>query len=216
MTLTDFLAEVSLVADIDSMPDTKDYVALMTLHSAKGLEYANVYMTGMEDGLFPGYMSITSDDPTEIEEERRLCYVGITRAKERLTLTASRLRMNRGELQYNKVSRFIREIPSELLSGNLAKERQQPVWQTANAGMATARKAFHAPDSHKSSQTAGKRPVTGQKPDYDVGDRVRHAKFGEGRVVALEQGKKDYEVTVEFDTAGRKKMFAGFAKMQKV
>ncbi len=114
-TLSGFLEEVALVADIDSLTEGSDYVALMTLHSAKGLEFPNVYLSGMEDGLFPSYMTITSDDPSEIEEERRLCYVGITRAQEHLTLTAARLRMIRGETQYNKVSRFVKEIPKELL-----------------------------------------------------------------------------------------------------
>ena len=115
-SLSGFLEEVALVADIDSLDEDTDYVVLMTLHSAKGLEFPNVYLAGMEDGLFPSYMTITADDPEEVEEERRLCYVGITRAEKELTLTCARRRMIRGETQYNKMSRFLKEIPMELLS----------------------------------------------------------------------------------------------------
>ena len=126
-TLSGFLEEVALVADIDSLDDESDYVVLMTLHSAKGLEFPQVYLAGMEDGLFPSYMSIASDNPTEeIEEERRLCYVGITRAKENLAITAARSRMIRGETQYNRVSRFVKEIPRELLSH--MSQREISVW----------------------------------------------------------------------------------------
>ncbi len=115
-TLGGFLEEVALVADIDSLDENSDYVVLMTLHSAKGLEFPHVYLAGLEDGLFPSYMSITSDDLEDIEEERRLCYVGITRAEEELTLTCARRRMVRGETQYNRMSRFLKEIPVELVS----------------------------------------------------------------------------------------------------
>lgn len=114
-TLSQFLEEVALVADIDNLEDSNNVVVLMTLHSAKGLEFPNVYLCGMEDGIFPSYMTITSDDPTEIEEERRLCYVGITRARQRLSLSCARQRMVHGETQFNKPSRFIREIPRFLL-----------------------------------------------------------------------------------------------------
>ena len=115
-TLSGFLEEVALVADIDSLDENSDYVVLMTLHSAKGLEFPHVYLAGLEDGIFPSYMTITSDDPDEVEEERRLCYVGITRAQEELTMTCARRRMIRGETQYNKMSRFLKEVPMELLS----------------------------------------------------------------------------------------------------
>ena len=122
-TLSGFLEEVALVADIDTLDENSDYVVLMTLHSAKGLEFPNVYLAGMEDGLFPSYMAITADDPMEIEEERRLCYVGITRAKKHLTMTGARRRMVHGETQYNKLSRFLKEIPLELLdTGNVVEK----------------------------------------------------------------------------------------------
>lgn len=121
--LTEFLAEVALVADIDSVEADDDRVLLMTLHSAKGLEFPNVYLAGMEDGLFPGQAALWNDDPEDVEEERRLAYVGITRAMNDLTLTYARSRMIRGETQYNPVSRFVREIPERFLDNTLPKPR---------------------------------------------------------------------------------------------
>lgn len=106
-TLTEFLEEVALVADIDNVDSDDDRVLLMTLHSAKGLEFPNVYLAGMEEGLFPSYMSVNSEDPSDLEEERRLAYVGITRAMNELILTCAKMRMIRGETQYNAVSRFV-------------------------------------------------------------------------------------------------------------
>ena len=115
-SLSGFLEEVALVADIDNLDENNDMVSLMTIHSAKGLEFPIVYLAGMEDGLFPSYMSISTGDESDIEEERRLCYVGITRAKETLIMSAARMRTVRGETQMNRTSRFVREIPKELLA----------------------------------------------------------------------------------------------------
>ena len=214
-TLSGFLEEVALVADIDSLDENSDYVVLMTLHSAKGLEFPEVYLVGMEDGLFPSYMTISAEDMEEIEEERRLCYVGITRAKENLTLTCARRRMMRGEVQYNKMSRFLKEIPMELLStgGRVLGEEDKT---SKNDSYVQAKQTFHAQAfaTAKPAQSFGGK--TGNVPDYDVGDRVRHMKFGEGLVTDMVQGGRDYEVTVSFDTVGVKKMFAGFAKLQKI
>ena len=230
--LHEFLEEVALVADIDTVEQNPDCVLLMTLHSAKGLEFPNVYISGMEDGIFPGYMTITSDDPSDMEEERRLCYVGITRAKERLTLTCAKMRMVRGETQYNKTSRFVREIPVSLLRGELPKEkiRDMPHRET----YAEAKKSFQA-KPYSTSQGAGSREsahrslshnpyakdfhtaaTQSTSLEYGVGDRVRHMKFGVGRVTQIRAGGRDYEVTVEFDKFGTKKMFASFAKLKKV
>lgn len=214
-TLSGFLEEVALVADVDTLDENSDYVVLMTLHSAKGLEFPNVYLAGMEDGLFPSYMTITADDPMEIEEERRLCYVGITRAKKHLTLTSARRRMVHGETQYNKLSRFLKEIPLDLLdTGNIVEKNTMEVpKQTAYAqAKHTFRtKAFVTSKPIKQFGTA-----SGEGPGYDVGDRVKHMKFGEGIVTAMTVGGRDYEVTVQFDTVGIKKMFATFAKLQKI
>ena len=218
-TLSGFLEDVALVADIDSLDESTDYVVLMTLHSAKGLEFPHVYLAGMEDGLFPSYMTITADDPAELEEERRLCYVGITRAEKDLTLTCARKRMVHGETQYKKMSRFLKEIPLELLETGPStkkekKEESEPVRVKTSfmqAKEAFKTKAFTAP---KPVQQFGT-PKGGKLP-YGVGDRVKHIKFGEGTVTAITEGGRDYEVTVDFDGPGTKKMFAAFARLQKV
>ena len=213
-TLSGFLEEVALVADIDSLDENSDYVVLMTLHSAKGLEFPNVYLAGMEDGLFPSYMSITSDDATnELEEERRLAYVGITRAKEHLTITAARTRMIRGETQFNRVSRFVKEIPRHLLAGEIyePKSADAPV---ADDAYQRAKKAFRTPVTNQRAFASAN--TAKASLDYGVGDRVRHIKFGDGEVMAVVEGGRDYEVTVDFDKAGTKKMFASFAKLKKI
>ena len=242
-TLNGFLENVALVADIDSFGENSDYVVLMTLHSAKGLEFPNVYLAGLEDGLFPSYMSITSDNSqAEIEEERRLAYVGITRAKKNLTITSARVRMVRGQTQYGKVSRFVREIPPELLSGKIyePKTKEEPIEQST---FQKARKAFRTVPSYGGSgygkevgegygstfhSSKATKPVytkvenqrdfgsVGGALSYQVGDRVRHIKFGDGEVMAIVSGGRDYEVTVDFDKAGTKKMFASFAKLKKI
>ena len=242
-TLNGFLENVALVADIDSFDENSDYVVLMTLHSAKGLEFPNVYLAGLEDGLFPSYMSITSDNSqAEIEEERRLAYVGITRAKKNLTITSARVRMVRGQTQYGKVSRFVREIPPELLSGKIyePKTKEEPIEQSA---FQKARKAFRTVPSYGGSgygkevgegygstfhSSKATKPVytkvenqrdfgsAGGALSYQVGDRVRHIKFGDGEVMAIVSGGRDYEVTVDFDKVGTKKMFASFAKLKKI
>ena len=224
VTLSGFLEEVALVADIDNLDENSDYVVLMTLHSAKGLEFPRVYLAGMEDGLFPSYMTVTADDPDELEEERRLCYVGITRAQSELTMTCARRRMVRGETQYNKMSRFLKEVPLELIStGNKFSGNGKSLTDHADyeeperktdyqiARQAFKTKAFAAVQQGKSF---GK--PAGGKLEYGVGDRVRHIKFGEGTVLSIVEGGRDYEVTVNFDGPGTKKMFAAFAKLQKI
>ena len=209
-TLSGFLENVALVADIDSLNESEDYVVLMTLHSAKGLEFPYVYMTGMEDGLFPSYMTIVNDDPDEIEEERRLCYVGITRAQKRLSLTYAKSRMVRGSTQYNKVSRFVREISPELFYKGRVPEKEKidihiqkpasPVKKQAGLSSLAYGKTFQVNKA--------------EALDYTVGDRVRHIKFGTGIVINIVDGGKDYEVTVDFEKSGIKKMFASFAKLK--
>ena len=247
------------MADIDRVDEESDRVLLMTLHSAKGLEFRHVYLAGMEDGVFPGYMSITSDDPLEIEEERRLAYVGITRAREELTLTCARQRMTRGETQYNPVSRFVREIPPLLMDSTPApvkRKREESYEENSREKSLLRTRPYAAPAPARTRQTPvggrpfggvgfGKpiseigakpavkpaepiRPGTGVKaagtagPEtagrlgYDKGDRVRHARYGEGTVLKIEPGPRDSQVTVVFDEVGQKIMYAGFAKLQKV
>jgi DNA helicase-2/ATP-dependent DNA helicase PcrA len=232
----------------------------MTLHSAKGLEFPNVYLAGLEDGLFPSYMSITSDNgSSEVEEERRLAYVGITRAMQELTITSARTRMIRGQTQFNPVSRFVKEIPSELLDGKIyeAKSYRDP---DEPSTYAKAKKSFKSVPNYGTPTGYGKSYGSGfggnvygsevgegygssfgrkTKPaavhvapqnqrdfgagasaggslPYEVGDRVRHIKFGEGEVTSIVSGGRDFEVTVDFDRVGTKKMFAAFAKLKKI
>jgi len=242
-SLSEFLEEIALVSDVDSMEDQNDRVRLMTLHSAKGLEFPHVYLTGMEDGLFPSYMSITADDPAEVEEERRLAYVGMTRAMEELTLTYAQARMIRGETQYNAVSRFVREIPQELLDNKVPVRRR---WDETSReetirqieGMANipvdfrpkavlkpkvtaqAVKPFITQGIGDLNRVAGiKRGADLEKDtelDYGKGDRVRHMKYGEGTVLEIAREPRDYKVTVSFDKAGQKIMYASFAKLKRV
>lgn len=220
-TLSGFLEEVALIADIDTVDENSDYVVLMTLHSAKGLEFPNVYLAGMEDGLFPSFMSITSDNATaEIEEERRLAYVGITRAKEYLTITSAKMRMVRGQTQYGAVSRFVKEIPKDLMRGEIYEPKKsfdlepqnQSTFQRARDSF--RRQPVYTPVSNQKAFTSSN--TEGSSLEYAVGDRVRHIKFGDGEVTAIVEGGRDFEVTVDFDKVGTKKMFATFAKLKKI
>lgn len=243
-SLNELLEQIALVADVDNMDDSDNKVILMTLHSAKGLEFPYVYLCGMEDGLFPSYMTIANDDPMEIEEERRLCYVGITRAMKKLTLSYAMCRMIHGQTQYNKISRFVKEIPPQLIGGSLPRERfprkaeDDLPWNTGSAsngisGFGGNRAGTYGSDSrmgtgvgnrgirqsHKFDVSAFAKKGGDMKktaPDYEVGDTVKHIKFGTGVVQAIKDGGKDYEVTVDFPKYGPKKMFAGFAKLKKV
>ncbi len=284
-TLTGFLEEVALVADIDNVSEDDDKVLLMTLHSAKGLEFEHVYIAGMEENLFPSFMALMNEDgdPDAIEEERRLAYVGITRAKKQLTLTCAKMRMNRGQRESNRLSRFVSEIPRDLLedisssgeaqflydggesidddddidleTGRLFKKKMNfqgsgydaasPLQRSAYAGTraavgkpsarpaATAKipravpkdKPFiaGAASAHKSA-TGGAGAIAGlskgmpagTEPDYGVGDRVEHVKFGQGVVKDIVKEPRDYKVTIDFDEYGQKIMFAAFAKLKKV
>ena len=247
--LTDFLAEVALVAEIDNVAEDDNRVLLMTLHSAKGLEFPNVYLAGMEDGLFPSYMTIISDDHSDIEEERRLAYVGITRAMNDLTITYARMRMTRGETQYNPLSRFVREIPEDLLDDTVparktSSESREMLENLLGLGdrktgapekaaydfrpkatlkpkvTAQADKPYITRGIGGLNQLAGVSKgagvsLTGEL-SYEIGDRVSHIKYGEGTVLNLVKEPRDYKVTVEFDRAGQKIMYASFAKLKRV
>lgn len=273
-SLSGFLEEVALVADIDSVEDGAEKVLLMTLHGAKGLEFEQVYLAGLEDGIFPSYMTMMDEDPTAIEEERRLAYVGITRAKENLTITCARMRMLHGETQYNPVSRFVREIPEALIEGDeVPSQRRREPASYSNYGTYRESGSYrepntYAPKTYGSSQpslflddsmgnvrpaggfskpapTSFVKPKVTLKPkvtaaenkpfiakgvggltkgsafaagsvDYVEGDRVSHIKFGTGTVRAIVKEPKDYKVTVDFDEAGTKIMYAAFAKLKKI
>ena len=214
-TLSGFLEEVSLIADIDTVDPDQDYVLLMTLHSAKGLEFPKVFMVGMEDGIFPSHMTISYGDDGEMEEERRLCYVGITRAMKDLTLTCAQQRMIRGETQYNRVSRFVREIPRELVDlGHTIQEKKPKVEELIPTPAKYSKmKEILQGRNYKPREF---KVTKANSLDYEVGDTVRHIKFGVGIVKEIVEGGRDYEVTVEFDKVGVKKMFASFAKLKKI
>ncbi|MFT4146289.1 MAG: DNA helicase PcrA [Mobilitalea sp.] len=215
-TLSGFLEEVALVSDIDNLDEDQDKVVLMTLHSAKGLEFPYVYLCGMEDGIFPSYMSIHADNPREeIEEERRLCYVGITRAMNQLSMSAAKQRMIRGETQYNKPSRFIHEIPRYLLQMS-APVKATPLTSysfTPSTSSPTASKDYK-PFITPATKQFGNNQTT--SIDYGVGDTVKHIKFGVGIVIDLTKGGKDYEVTVDFPNYGVKKLLSSFANLIKM
>ena len=242
-TLSGFLEEVALVSDIDNADQRIPRVYLMTVHSAKGLEFSRVYLCGMEEGVFPGNMSINSGHSEDIEEERRLAYVAITRAKDVLKISAAKSRRSWGETQYNAVSRFIKEIPEEYLSGDLNRVRRES-YELEERGYSRNRFDDDIPfgggnddndffgsilKARKQKKETPKevipkeKPVmklgselTGGKPDYEVGDTVEHVKYGRGKVLEMEKGPKDYKVTVLFDEAGQKIMYAAFAKLKKI
>ena len=227
-TLSELLEEIALVADVDNVVETEEKVLLMTLHSAKGLEFPCVFMGGMEDRLFPSGMALNSEEPDAVEEERRLCYVGITRAKERLYLSAARQRMMHGSANYNPVSRFIKEIPEEVLringDGAHAMRKQNDSLKQARHSLSTQSASVSSkPYSYSGKKHISSAPSFGKEfkverleVDYTVGDTVRHVKFGNGIVTGLVSGGRDYEVTVDFEKAGVKKMFASFAKLKKL
>lgn len=200
-------------------------VLIMTMHNAKGLEFPCVFLVGMEDGLFPSYMTITGDDPSEMEEERRLCYVGITRAKDYLTITCARQRMVNGETRFSKTSRFVKEIPLSLIDMSLPKEKVPERDRIEPSALDAAKRAYERKPYQTQGLVKRKAAMPGfkklsemvaEKPDYAEGDRVCHIKFGEGTVLSLQKGSRDYEVSVNFDEYGIKNMLAGFAKLKKV
>ncbi|MBQ9503925.1 MAG: UvrD-helicase domain-containing protein [Lachnospiraceae bacterium] len=197
--------------------DETDKVLIMTMHNAKGLEFPNVYMAGVEEGLFPGFATMTSDDEFAMEEERRLCYVAITRAREELSITCARQRMINGETRYSNPSRFIREIPIGLLDMKVTPVKRSYDDAPKASSRQIARSAFNAaPSAFSSGFKKRSLAESAKAPDYGVGDRVLHFKFGEGTVKDIVNGGRDYEVTVDFDNSGTKKMFAGFAKLKKL
>ena len=275
-SLAAFLEEVSLLSDLDRSDLTEDKITLMTLHGAKGLEFPVVFLVGLSDGLFPSALSLGDDE--EIEEERRLCYVGITRAEEELYLSSAKNRMVNGQTQYFKISRFFEDIPDELLKKNLlyrpkrsdeelflensgksyynsylknaessissylgrsgeggygakgysggSYERQERGFgepygrqgRGVGKGQSADAPKYGSLDKLKQSGLLQKGFSSGgkTKPSYQEGDRVKHTKFGEGSVLKIEEDVKDYLVTVLFDSAGQKKMMAGFAKLEKL
>ena len=220
-TLNDLLEDITLVADIDTVSDDAEQVLLMTLHSAKGLEFPNVYICGMEETIFPGASAVFGDDPSELEEERRLCYVGITRAMKKLTLTSANQRMRNGEMNFNRPSRFINEIPRHLVKqtyGAVLKpetESKPTEFSRTKASLYTKDRKNPFANNPYIQQGMGSASPAGA-PDYQVGDRVSHTKFGQGIVRSLTKLTNDYEVVIEFDGFGQRKLRSSFAKLTKL
>jgi DNA helicase-2/ATP-dependent DNA helicase PcrA len=194
--LSEFLEGVALVSDIDSLEDKLNAVTLITLHQAKGLEYPVVFIVGMEDGILPHFRSI--DDPTQLEEERRLCYVGITRARKRIYLVRAFRRQLMGASAVNRPSRFLQDIPSHLMTSS-------SVWDNEDSWVTTA-------TEERDKETT----LKGELPEFRPGDHVRHEQFGEGVVVSYQTVKNDAEVVVAFDGEGVKRLLLSFAKIEKV
>ncbi|AGC69464.1 ATP-dependent DNA helicase PcrA [Thermoclostridium stercorarium subsp. stercorarium DSM 8532] len=203
-TVEDFLAQISLVSDVDDLNEEDDRVVLMTMHSAKGLEFPVVFLTGMEEGLFPGMRSFGSE--SEMEEERRLCYVGITRAKENLYLTYAKTRMLFGNTTYTRPSRFIDEIPPELL--DYAENRP------FNDGISVLNNRLIGAETWKQRTASFSQAQETDPCDIEVGARVIHKKFGEGTVIKKEREGSDYKLEIIFDEYGLKRMMASFAKLK--
>ncbi|OLA02418.1 MAG: ATP-dependent DNA helicase PcrA [Clostridium sp. CAG:62_40_43] len=220
-TLNDLLEDIALVADIDTVSDDAEQVLLMTLHSAKGLEFPNVYICGMEETIFPGASAVFGDDPSELEEERRLCYVGITRAMKKLTLTSANQRMRNGEMNFNRPSRFINEIPRHLVKQTYGAVLK-PETESKPTEFSRTKASLYTKD-HKNpfannpyiQKGMGSASPAGA-PDYQVGDRVSHTKFGQGIVRSLTKLTNDYEVVIEFDGFGQRKLRSSFAKLTKL
>ena len=239
-TLSNFLEQMALTSDIDNMEDEQDSVTLMTLHSAKGLEFPVVFLVGMEEGIFPGYKSIS--EPKELEEERRLCYVGVTRAKQNLYLTCAKRRTMFGSTSYNLVSRFIKEISKDCLQGyedvvddkNMQDtfEDSKYKWQygldsniskinynkTENNKIA-AGSINNSNFTFRSAESFLKNLENNKKQEIDIskyqaGQRVYHKKFGEGKINYIEEEGNDYKVDITFDKSGHKRLMARYAGLE--
>lgn len=238
-SLTEFLEGITLSSDLDNMEETDELVTLMTLHSAKGLEFPVVFLVGMEEGIFPGYQSI--GEPKELEEERRLCYVGITRAKEKLFMTCAKQRTVFGSTSFNAISRFIKEIPASMLEGyeeleqssnnRFSDSKYEWSYGGANSGFfnssitsyksneipkkATASSfGFKSAESFLANLNQSKNGAEINLNDYKSGARVYHKKFGEGVINSVEAEGDDLKVDIAFDKAGHKRLMARFAGLE--
>ena len=230
--LSDFLEGITLSSDLDNMEETEESVTLMTLHSAKGLEFPVVFLVGMEEGVFPGYKSIV--EQKELEEERRLCYVGVTRAKEKLYLTNSKQRTTFGSTTHNPPSRFLQEIPKELLDGYEEPasipesnytwsygsrsnsdvkiyKNSEPVYAAAKSNNGFA---FRTAESFLNNLTKNNEPKNVDLSGYQSGVRVYHKKFGEGTINYVEEEGNDLKVDINFDKVGHKRLMAKFANLE--
>lgn len=238
-TLAEFLESISLTSDIDDMEESEDTVTLMTLHSAKGLEFPVVFLVGMEEGIFPGYKSI--GELKELEEERRLFYVGITRAMQFLFLTCAQRRTIFGSTSYNQMSRFLKEIPKDLLDGydeidsdgNNSFKDSNYGWEygTNYAGKVKTYKLdniekmpeskvgaeafqFRTAESFLNSLNNKAKEKQVDISKYKEGQRIYHKKFGEGTIDKIEEEGEDYKLDINFDKVGHKRLMAKFAELE--
>jgi len=210
ITLGELLEDISLVSDIDNYDENLDAVVLMTLHSAKGLEFPVVFLSGLEDGLFPGQRSIGNED--DLAEERRLCYVGITRARQKLFISCASQRTLFGSTQYQKISRFLSEIPKNLLEFSAAEKPQEFGGTTISS---VKKPTF---DTFTGAKTTLSKPLdlSGSNVDFKSGDRVEHRKFGTGVVKVAQAIGGDTRLEVEFESVGLKNLMAAYANLTKL
>ena len=205
-SLSGFLEEISLYTDIDSLDDNADFVKLMTMHAAKGLEFPVVFVPGMEENIFPSSRSLDSDE--DIEEERRLAYVAVTRAKKQLYLSYSGQRMLYGRTQFNPLSRFIKELPEE----NIEK-----ISATKSSGILPVKHSSYENSMKNEMRLRKQSELTAENPEtFHPGDRVKHRVFGEGTVLSVTPAANDAMVEIAFDTKGTKKIMANFSRIKKV
>ena len=231
--LAEFLESISLSSDVDNLEETEDSVTLMTLHSAKGLEFPVVFLVGMEEGIFPGYKSI--GEQSELEEERRLFYVGITRAKQFLYLTCAQRRTIFGSTSYNAISRFIKEIPDDVLNVEKIENSNQEFknsnyeWEYGNKNVKTevykiepnsnilkekVNYNFRTAESFLSALDNKKKEENIDISIYKEGQKVNHKKFGEGTIIKIEEEGEDYKLDIQFDKAGHKRLMAKYAGLE--
>ena len=209
-TISSFLEEIALVADVDSYTEGENAVVLMTLHSAKGLEFPYVFISGAEEGIFPSYRSIISEEEKDLQEERRLCYVGITRAKEELYITHTVSRMHNGQTSYNSPSRFINELPEELIDRQV---KNKAFNYTEKMGLNSFKNAYDIFNKTYGKSNLSPKDFT---LTFEVGDNIRAPKYGVGTVKSINPAGADYEVEVYFKDKGSKKFMAKLSKLVKV
>ncbi|MBR5489404.1 MAG: ATP-binding domain-containing protein, partial [Firmicutes bacterium] len=209
LSLAEFMERIALLAEVDNHDENENAVVLMTMHSAKGLEFPYVFLPGLEDGLFPGWRAFEREDG--LEEERRLCYVGMTRAKERLWLTSAAMRTMYGKTDYTRESQFLREVDKHLLDGDAIYEKKMDARAAASLDGFSSDVTFKPFDQLKYAKQQTKANAAAAAPQLEAGDRVSHPKFGTGTVLNI-NGKI---IQVEFDDGAVKKLAAGMAPLTK-
>jgi DNA helicase-2/ATP-dependent DNA helicase PcrA len=210
LSLAEFMERIALIAEVDNHDESENAVVLMTMHSAKGLEFPFVFLPGMEDGLFPGWRAFDREDG--LEEERRLCYVGMTRAKERLWLTSANMRTLYGKTDLTRESQFLREVDKHLIDGDAIYEKKRDARMMGSPDGFSGEKPFNSFDQLKYAKQQTKVNAAAVSAQLNEGDRINHPKFGNGRVLNV-NGKI---IQVQFDDGSVKKLAAGMAPISKI